>query len=242
MTVLAGFQGTAAASACMAVELRSRELLVVWTALCLADAAARAQHPQLLKGYGVGVSWRDLRHLALSSRAAADALCGVAAYLRRHSVPTRPLFTLQDGGAATFEFARQFGEADRQLLQLWQQEEASAEARQQAHWAEVQQKKQEAARLRALLPSLKAKQADAHEKYNQAEAYFRNAPRWDHSFKEDLRRCSEQLQKAHNKVAETERQLASVLQPPKRVVQPLPEERAQALKWLFFLYMPPLFR
>ncbi len=92
----------------------------------------------------------------LDGREAVDAALGVAAYLRRRaSPPSRQLFSLGDpSGGGTFGFALQFASADATLADLQEAEAADAEARVQAHWAEVRRKQALAAGLRSKLSSL----------------------------------------------------------------------------------------
>lgn len=104
-SLLQRFMQTEAAEACMKVELKSRELLVVWVAYCLMHASARRQHPSIMAGFCVALDWQDLRHLVLSDKDAVDAMLSVSAYLHKHSVSNRPLFSLRDGGEATMAMA-----------------------------------------------------------------------------------------------------------------------------------------
>lgn len=89
--MLHGFRGSSAAPARLAPELHSRELLVVWAALCMVHAATAAVHPLVLK-YDVVVQYDDLWVCVLSDRQATDALRAVAAYVRRHSQRGQPAF------------------------------------------------------------------------------------------------------------------------------------------------------
>ncbi|CAM9546919.1 unnamed protein product, partial [Discosporangium mesarthrocarpum] len=63
--VLHSFTDTKASDSRMRVELRSRELLVVWIAFCLVFAVAR-HSINVLQPYGVALGWDSLRHLVLS--------------------------------------------------------------------------------------------------------------------------------------------------------------------------------
>ncbi len=90
-----------------------------------------------------------------------DAALGVAAYLRaRASPPSRQLFALRDpGGTGTFEFAAQFAAGDEALAALQAAEGRDAQARVDAHWAEVRRKQALAAQLRATLSRLRVELA-----------------------------------------------------------------------------------
>ncbi len=106
----------------------------------------------------------------LDGREAVDAALGVAAYLRRRaSPPSRQLFSLRDpSGRGTFDFALQFASADATLPALQAAEAADAEARVQAHWAEVKRKQALAAELRSKLVSLRAELANQEARASEA--------------------------------------------------------------------------
>lgn len=150
---LHSFKQTPAAAACMQVGLRSREVLVVWTAYCITFEAARSQLP-VVEQYGVGLQWRDLDVLVLSDRAAVDAARGVAAYLFQHNVPGRQLFSLADEGRATFSMACEFAAQCPHLMKIWKHEVQQAEQREDKRWVVVQQKQKLAAQLRQCQASL----------------------------------------------------------------------------------------
>jgi hypothetical protein len=73
--------------ACMRVERRSREIMVVWGAYCLYDAAVRHKYPWQMRVGGVALLWQDLRHLSVNDRAAQDTVRRIADYLRDHYMP-----------------------------------------------------------------------------------------------------------------------------------------------------------
>lgn len=160
----------------MKADLCSRCLLVAWVALCLVHAAAGRQHPLLLE-YGVGVSWQDLRHLVLTDKQAEDAMLAVAAYLRRHTKPGKAVFTLADGGKATFELAARFAAQNHSMQRVWQEEQVAAQRRADGHWAEVRRKQDKAAELRALLKQQRQAEKEAREAADQAGDEFRQV-RW----------------------------------------------------------------
>jgi hypothetical protein len=149
--------GTPAAQAYMSVELRSRELLVVWAAYCLMDASARHHHPERMAGYGVSLHWTDLRHLVLSDRAAVDAALGISDYLKANDRGAGfELFSLRDDGRATLQFAHHFAAKSAEHLQLLKAEQDAAAERVGAHWQRVQQQQQQAADLREQLRDLRS--------------------------------------------------------------------------------------
>lgn len=243
--VLHGFQASPAAAARMQVELRSRGLLVCWVALCGAHAAAAQQHTMLLQ-FGVAVDWEDLKHLVLSDRPAEDAALAVASYLRRHTQPGRPAFSLADGGKATFDLARQYALADARLLQIWQQETGAAAHRRDAHWAEIQRKQAEVARLRTQLEQQKRVLESARSDVSAAHLVY-NSERFEghermSTANAKLKQAQNRMSFAQQAVSSTEAHLRSALVPPSPVIQPLPEHHSAAATWLFFLYMPPALR
>ncbi|KAG2496538.1 hypothetical protein HYH03_005361 [Edaphochlamys debaryana] len=153
-----------AAGALLKAELLSRELLMVWVAYCLVHASACKQY-DILRQYGVALSYKDLRHLVLPYRLAVDAAMAVAAYLQRLALPGRELFSLRDGaGKATSDMAQAFAATCPRLSKLWEQEKADAAARQAKHWEEVQRKQAEAVRLRQQLAKLKEEQLELKAK------------------------------------------------------------------------------
>ncbi|KAL4434356.1 hypothetical protein ABPG75_000797 [Micractinium tetrahymenae] len=245
-SVLQGFQASAAGTARMQVELRSRGLLVCWVALCAVHAAAVRQHA-LLGQYGVSVSLQDLRHLVLSDRPAEAAALAVAKYLAQHAQPGRPAFSLADGGRATFDLARLYALADARLLQLWQQEAAAAAQRRDKHWAEVRAKQQLAAQLRAQLARQQQALADAQSDVSNAQHEY-NTTGQNQAYDEEraawraLQKARKRQTSAKQAVGKTEGQLRSAVAPPSPVIQPLPEHHEAAAPWLFFLYMPPMLR
>lgn len=92
----------------LAVEQRSRQVLAVWAACCLADAASRRIHVQL-DFFQMALDYRDLRHLALADGVALQALQIVCGYLRDRTADSAfaaPVFSLRPTDA-TMRFAAQ---------------------------------------------------------------------------------------------------------------------------------------
>ncbi|GLC49187.1 thioredoxin-disulfide reductase [Pleodorina starrii] len=217
--------------AVMQVELLSRELLVVWTGYCLMREAARREHP-IVSRYGVFGSHHDLRHLVLSDRAAVDAALAVAAYLQRHAVVGRPLFSKLDDGGATMQMAGEFAQGCPRLVGIWAAECRDADDRVAAHWAEVQRKQALARKLRAELAELESEGRSLQSTLNQLR-YGYNSDVY-----EAQRRVDNNARQQQSKRSE----LAEAEKAPPAVMQPLPKDSGRALRWLFFLHMPPLFR
>jgi hypothetical protein len=205
-------------------------MLVVWVALCMMNAAANRAHP-LLRDYGVGVDWKNLRHLVLTDRPAVDAMLATAEYLREHT-KEKSVFTLRDDGKATLELARRYGEQDFGMQQVWREEEAAAAERQAGHWAEVQRKK--ALLERTAQRQLEAAQA-ARDMHSRMSAGYING-------NYAVNQANSVFTTARGKRYMTEREINVALVFPAPVCQPLPKSASTAAAWLFFLYMPPLLR
>ena len=245
--LLQQFMGTDDGKAGMRVELLSRERLLVWVAYCLLDAAARGQHGGgVMKGYGVSLHWQDLRHLVLSDREAVDAALATSTYLRQHTGPSRELFSLRDKGAATFGFAQAFAAKDPNTTAAWQREEEAAEARRQKHWAEVQQKRADVVRVGAELAALQSKLPGLKSERDEAQkSYKRSTNRYspEHSeLRTALFDSTSAVVNCDSQISLKQAELTGAREPPPPVIQPLPRDKQLALKWLFFLLMPSLFR
>jgi hypothetical protein len=251
--VLHTFKASTAAEARMSVELHSREVLVVWVAFCMLHAAASKEHP-ILQQYGVGLCWEDLRHLVLSDRTASSAaLEAVAAYLQHHTRPGRAVFTLSDGGQATFSMAAQYAQSDADLRGIWLHENVEAEQRKEAHWLKVLEKKQLAAELRAKLVQEEAVEAAAQLAYNEAVArraalpgnLYRTSKRGYVSYYHHdcgVSECQRKLHAAQAACSSTRAALQQALVPPAPIIQPLPQVPEASHAWVFFLYMPHMLR
>jgi hypothetical protein len=229
------FISSKASEAFMKVELRSRELLVVWVAYCMQFEAVRTMCP-LAAEYGVSLDYKDLRHLVLSDRSAVDATLAVAAYLSQQEKPGKDLFSLRGGGEATFRFAEEFAKQDQRMMEVWQQEERDADARVENHWKEVKRKQKLAAELREKLTQLRAEysllSASAVSLYSKLSHI--QSPQYYSARREASSKQSE--------ADKTEPKLKAAEQAPAPVIQPLPHDKARALQWVFFLYMPPVLR
>lgn len=248
LAVLSTFLGSHSSASRMYVDLRSREVLVAWVTYCIMWAACSARHPDL-QSYGVGLDYRGLRHLALSDHTAVKTALAVADYLRSQARADRAVFTLRDGGSATFDLAEQYvsGNQGQELRQVWQEEVAAAAARQAAHWQEVQRKQLLAAQLAAQLEEDRAEEAAAREaKQGAAEEYdglvgpwYRR--QWSAEY-QALQQAERKVQLAVQTCSETRSALDAALKSPDPVIQPLPQGKAAGYRWLFFLRMPFMLR
>ena len=228
---LHAFLQTPAAQSAMQPDVRSRELLVVWCAYCLAHDSVARRHP-LVREYGPALQFEDLRHLVLSDRPAVDALLAVAAYLnQQQQCGGPPLFSLRDGGSGTFDFAERFAGQDSLLQQILARERADAAARVDAHWGEVQQQKGDLAKARQELASLQVTEQSLRTQLSRADYYS-----WEYDHTKT--RINSNLSAQSSCTS----RISSLEKPPAPVLQPLPAANGLARRWLFFLHMPPAFR
>ncbi|KAG2451920.1 hypothetical protein HYH02_003695 [Chlamydomonas schloesseri] len=228
---LHAFLQTPAAQSAMQSELRSRELLVVWCAYCLAHDSVAQRHP-LVREYRAALQFEDLRHLVLSDRQAVDALLAVAAYLHyQRQRGTQPLFSLRDGGSGTFGFAERFAEQDSRLQQILANERQDAAARVDAHWAAVQKQQRELQQARQQLASLETDGKSLRSRLSQVSYNS-----WEYnSLQGSISRNSSNQNTSKSRIS-------TLKKPPPPVLQPLPAANGAARRWLFFLHMPPAFR
>jgi hypothetical protein len=183
----------------------------------------------VLSQYGVALRWQDLQHLVLSDKQAVAAALAVAAYLQQQYKPGKELFSLRDGGSATFLMAKQYAAADGRLQLLLAHEQQAAAERVNAHWRVVQEKQADARNIRPQL-------ARAKEDYSRwCDAYNAKPAGKDH-YERGMRDA------AYNKVKNLELELEAAETPPPPVIQPLPAVPAAAGQWLFFLHMPEQLR
>ncbi len=111
--------------------LRSRELLVVWTAYCLVFQSAKRTHEKHMGEFGVALRPQDLCHLVLNDKAAWDAALRVHHFLGRESVGMKPLFSFRDH-LPTFAFAEAIAGGTPSIVKVWKEEQAAALRRRDA--------------------------------------------------------------------------------------------------------------
>ena len=235
--VASAFRTVKAATALSAVELDSLERLVVWVSFCVVHQAVKMVKP-LLAEYGVALDPADTRHLVLSSKLAVDAALQVVAYLRKHSCPSRVVFSLRSGDV-TIDFARQVARRDQDMQTAWATEQAAAQQRQDAHWGRVTRKQQELQVLDSELQEKQQEQAEWMQRYNDTEEVSKYSSRSNDEERlladREHRRCCREVSDLNDKIANAEK-------PPAHVLQPLPANEEQALPVLFFLLMPEHFQ
>eukprot|EP01051_Picozoa_sp_SAG22_P001911 SAG22_NODE_79_length_21845_cov_17.798538_13_plen_799_part_00 len=195
------FMQTKEAAARMAVELRSREVLVIWVAFCLIFAAARCRYT-VLKEYGVGLRWEDLRHLVLGDKIAQDTALSVCNFLHKNTRDSAAVFTLRDE-APTFQMAEEYGREF--LISKWNVEQKRAEQRRSKHWDVVQLKQEEAKGLRKVIDRLEQelRRQEAHLSSRQV-AY--NLARWSSGRNQHERECDSAQQTVNSTCRELSEQ------------------------------------
>ncbi|KAJ8606838.1 hypothetical protein CTAYLR_009177 [Chrysophaeum taylorii] len=209
----------------MIVEIRSRELLVVWIAFCLVYDRVSSEPTrghQTINDYRMALDFQDLRHLVLSDKRAVEAARSVARYIQAHHHRAPPVFSLRENDA-TLHFARSFARESETIMRVWSQEQADARARQEKHWSQVQKKKQD---LQALDEELRRLEWDEH----QARAELNRTTQYDW--------IGSRRYLTWEWVSAKKREIKVTEKPPSPVYQPLPEEGDAALEVLFFMFLP----
>jgi len=259
--VLHRFKGSRKYSPLSLVELKSREVLVVWLAFCIIHSNARRLHKTEMEGYGVPLDFNDLSHLVLSNRTEWDAGLRIAEYLNKHGTE-KPVFSLNDE-TSTFDLGRRIAQASSDMVKVWDQEEKDASCRVEGHWKEVLRKQECARKLRQEIANLEVEKAEANRKLvpkrnelaeHERKLQARNSPyaSADTIYAYDgyaHRACERSVNELSSEVRSLESQLSSnnsalrsALAAPPPVFQPLPQEKHNALPVIFFLYMPPVFQ
>eukprot|EP00798_Chlamydomonas_sp_ICE-L_P016369 gene16369-22571_t len=254
---VSSFMASPACEATMLVELRSREILVIWVATCLIHKACCQQHP-ITSRYGIGLDWLALEHLVLSNREAVDAALSVSACVKANTQLHKSVFTLVDGGAATFKMAEEFARHDPTLVDLLEVENAAATARVEAHWTEVKRKQEVVSDLRGQIRDTESRLSQIRARYNVAMSQrdristipierwhtHRGRHAYDEYVKADLQVKSihEEFSRDKGLLTQLKSELSQVEKAPAPVTQPLPQGLELAHRWLFFLFMPPSFR
>jgi hypothetical protein len=131
------------------VEYRSREALISWITLAAIHRSAVDAWPAL-HHYHLPLNPDDLHLLTLRSHTAERAALAVAAYVAAHAGPERQVFSTESE-SVTMDLAADYVATGPppafKLLDLLRDEHKLAHQREDAHWAAVQQKLQDLARL-----------------------------------------------------------------------------------------------
>ncbi|CAN0245880.1 unnamed protein product, partial [Hapterophycus canaliculatus] len=234
----------------MEVELRSRETLVVWIAYAVSFAVARDQAPESMANFGVCLKPDDLKYLVLPHKLAVDAGLRVADFLRSHARGNLAVFTLADGGRATFSLAANVARRSSQVRDIWKKEVIAAERRRGGHWTIVKALQKERIEIRGKLRVSKRKLQVQDSSLERATAVreMESCDCSDGRFGvltcdrcEDMATASRACDATKREIATFERRLKETETIPP-VFQPLPKDETAAYQVLFFLHMPEVFR
>jgi hypothetical protein len=244
----AALRSSTVAAALMAVELASRELLVVWVAFCISHSVTKTGEP-LLKDYAVALRWQDLQHVVLSEKLAVDAALSVAEYLRANGMHNNksPVFSLR-AKDATIDLATRHSMASISTQGVWRTETAAANQRRTQHWNEVQTKKQMLVRLDQELAVL----TNSLRIENRALAQLEPPLGYGWGKRRTIPTSIEndnQYREVQSAIFSLELQInsktaviKSAEKPPPPILQPLPQQEPNAMPVLFFLQMPANFQ
>ncbi|KAE9345832.1 hypothetical protein PR003_g7734 [Phytophthora rubi] len=226
------------------VEQRSRKMLVMWIAFCLVHHRCVAEVP-LCAEYNIALNWEDLKAAVLSGRAAITALQHVATYIRTWNKNTEgpPLFHLTNQ-EPTFDFGQRFGLNNTDMVNAYDRGVAIWDAHVQSKWRLIEQKKREAAELRAEIARqnqrLLAKQSslEAEEERLRKEWSLYSTSRWYHPNKATKRELEREIEQIRSIIRRKESTLSRTLDVPPYLVRPLPSTKTDAIQVIFMLTMP----
>ena len=237
------FEGTLDSGWLLMTELRSRELLVVWIAYCLAFAAVKHARNDVMSNMSVALTYADLKHLVLSDKLSWEVVTNVASFLdKNHESVNTELFSFRST-TATFRFAEHFAKGDPALRRTLDSEKNDANSRMDAHWTEVCRKQTEAKKLRSEITTLEGQLRNAENERSYAQSRYESARVHDtYASRYELKECQSVVSSLESKLSSRRGSLKSVLESPTPVCQPLPRDDNKALQWLFFLHMPPMLR
>lgn len=200
---------------------------------CLVHAAACHEHSDHMAGFGVGLSWQQLRPLRLCSKAANDALLSVCSYLRAHTRPGLELFSQQ---APTLAMALLVAQDSASYQFVLQHHQAAAAARKQAHWVEVQRKQAAAAQelqnigqLTVDLGPLREELCDARTDKEGVDSYERRHKTsvWKAAVRR-FKNAQHAVDSKQSQLYSAEQRRKEALKPPDFIVHPLPEGESAA--------------
>ncbi|CAM9896127.1 unnamed protein product, partial [Ectocarpus fasciculatus] len=171
-SVLAGFLDAHSGDggSCMLVERHSRETLVCLIAYAVAFAVnRRLLWPKEMLAFGVCLRTADLQHLVLADKLAVDAALGLADYLTFANCGTeKAIFSLADGGRATFSLALKVASGSPELRRIWENEVVAANRRCDAHWAKVEAQQATLVKLRKELLAYEEELVENQAAYERA--------------------------------------------------------------------------
>ena len=228
--VLAHVKGKACESIkpCLTVELLSNEALVTWIGFALVHKTLKKSIP-ILQRYGQPLDWSRVSHFVLSHKNGFDAALHVSKYLGRNSKIDGNLFCLSLDGSQreTLQFALEIASQSPELLKIWHFEAKEARRRENEHWDKILKQQQEVFDLEE---TLKKEKEDLEMLQKEKLTCRTSSLQWNN--------FSERINRLRSKIILNEGLLKVKKIPPDPVFQPLPQDKDQGLKLLFFLHMP----
>jgi hypothetical protein len=226
------------AKARVLVELRSREMLVVWVVFCLVHHDCKTSYSALAAMFGVPIRWGDLRHECLEDREAWEAAGRVRGYLEANTVEGSELFQLSKP-VPTLRFAEAFASQDAGMCEVLNLEKEDAGDRKAEYWAAVQEKRDLSATLREKIAKLEESVETLNGQQEEIKRKLRvgEYPDAAEGQKEE-RKINRQIDLAKLHLIDRKRELANAQQVPPAVLQPLPAQDELANRVIFMLTMP----
>ena len=243
---MSSFKQSQGSVALLAMELLSRELLVVWIAACLSHKLTKQTEP-LLADYAIPLNPDDLHHLVLSEELSIDAARNVTSYLRA----SRPagaacVFSLLTEDK-TFVFAHRCanGANGDEIRQKWETESKEAARREEARWEEIERRKKKLVEkldpeLRTLKTDLESQQSIRERNrsiYGVTLTYADEVIR-----KKTEKEAIEKINELKPKIDKVDQDIKATEIAPPPIMQPLPRDINLALPILFWLNMSSDFR
>ena len=240
----------------MVVEMNSYEVLVLWVVYCLTFQSTRKIYGDIMNKFGVCLNYEDLKYLVLSNKQAIDTASLIVQFLADMS-KINPIFHL-DNHAPTFDMAQKYGE--HFFTDLWIEERENATKREENYWAEVTRKKNLASNLRDEINDLESRMLEARKNQKQAKNKLQicktnhsiYCAESSHNSLQCIRHwenesaqvdaCDAAVQDLESSIDGKKKALSIALKAPNPIIQPLPRNKNMAMRVLFFLHMPDLFK
>jgi Protein of unknown function (DUF3638) len=222
----------------MTVRFRSEEVVAIWVSFCWAYRTAEDAFP-ILKSYGSALDPVDLQHLVLADVRARNAVGSIRKFLStRTNKDCRPFRTHDEA----LTFALQFGLGFEEFVDIHQNELNAANNLKDERWEKIQKTQQELRRLDSELQVAQSKLSSAKEELLYSESneydYVYRTKRYRAAYYDKLN-ARDELQQQVNGL---EGRIQSLEAKPPNLLLGLPEYLDGALQWLFFLFMPDVFR
>ncbi|KAG3026700.1 hypothetical protein PC121_g3879 [Phytophthora cactorum] len=226
------------------VEQRSREMLVMWIAFCLVHQKCVDEVP-LCAEYNIALDWNGLNVAVLRDRAAISALQRVATYIRgwNETIRGTPLFHLTNQ-KPTFDFGRRFGLSSTSMIDVYNREVEIWNSYVRGQWGVVENKKREAAQLRADINFQNQKlstkrQQLANEEERLRQEYARNNYHYLYYPQSAVKtQLKNDIGRINSVIRKKEAALSRALAVPRYLVRPLPPATNDAIQVIFMLTMP----